>query len=73
MTATVKAADLPEGSVVAKGKRLYLKSVDDIDLPWIYAEADSMYVNNADDGEVQEALDEGAAVRRHGYGDKGER
>lgn len=65
----IKAADLPAGSVVACGKRVYLESIDDIELPWIYYEANSMYVNHADDDEAQEALDEGAKVLRHGYGE----
>ncbi len=70
MAAEVRATDLPEGSIVAKEKRVYHKTVDDLELPWIYTEAGSMYVNNASDDEVDEALDDGAAVLRHGYGEE---
>jgi hypothetical protein len=70
MAVAVRAADLPEGSIVAQAKRVFHKTVDDLDLPWIYAEAGSMYVNNASDDEVDDALDGGATVLRHGYGEE---
>ncbi len=69
MAAEIRAADLPEGSIVAKVQRVFHKTVDDLDLPWIYAEAGSMYVNNASDDDVDDAFDDGTTVLRHGYGE----
>jgi hypothetical protein len=79
MTAPVnppKRADaLPLGSVVAvkapngpfdSSARVYLKTGDDGDLPWIYYEQGSMYVNNTDDEHVQDEIDDGADVLREG-------
>lgn len=72
----MNAADLPEGSVVAvkspggpldSSARVYLKTFDDADLPWIYYEKGSIYVNHASDAEVDDMLDGGKALRE-GYG-----
>jgi hypothetical protein len=62
----LKAADLPEGSVVASRYNVYIKREGD---SWL-STGDDM---NTHDWEPQSALDHGAVVLRHGYGDEGER
>ncbi len=73
MTAEVRAADLPEGSIVALRVIVYIKYVrDEPALPWVCVDpvATSMYVNYADDDEAQDLLDDGGTVLRHGYGEE---
>jgi hypothetical protein len=72
MATEVRAADLPEGSIVAHGRKVYLRYVlDEPTLPWSVTEFNGMYVNYASDGEVDCALELGATVLRHGYGEEG--
>lgn len=71
MTA-IKAADLPEGSVVAVDTRVLIKRSMEygMDRPnWPSAGQPTPYT----DLEVDGLLDDGAVVLRHGYGDEGER
>ncbi len=73
MSAEVRAADLPEGSIVALRLIVCVKySPDEPTLPWRCADpvSNSMYVNYADDDEVQGLLDDGGTVLRHGYGEE---
>ncbi len=71
MAAEVRAADLPEGSIVARGDRLYAKGViDEASLPWHQLDLGSPWINYADDDEVQELIADGATVLRHGYGEE---
>ncbi len=72
MTGIPRAADLPEGSIVADRDRIYDKRCTDADLPWVYISREHgtrMYVNDTDDAGVDDALADGAQVLRHGYGD----
>lgn len=63
--ADLKAVDLPPGSVIGHDMVVYIKTLNDADLPWQFY-GDSMYTNYAGDDEVQEALDEGGKVLRMG-------
>jgi hypothetical protein len=63
---TVRAADLPEGSVVATTKRVWIKRRDRIDGPyWIAAEAYAFPVSNL---AIDSELRHGADVLRVGDG-----
>ncbi len=62
----IKAAELPEGSVVATDIAAFIRI--DADPPWR-----STYGSHVGDWKVDQALQiRGATVLRHGYGDEGE-
>ncbi len=69
----VRAADLPEGSIIAKGARIYFR-IDDRDdnYPWRSATTGWDAINDHESGWVDEELRNGATVLRHGYGDEGQ-
>lgn len=63
----IRAADLPDGSVVGHDMTVYLRRIiGEPTLPWQYTEGESMYVNYASDDAVDEALAAGATVLRVG-------
>lgn len=68
MTATVKAADLPEGSVVATSKYALFRVMDGIGAVWHSTKNGQRWT----DDDVDQMLQHDAVVLRHGYGNEGE-
>lgn len=68
MTATVKAAGLPEGSVVATSKYALLRVMDGIGGVWHSTKSGQRWT----DDDVDLMLQDDGVVLRHGYGDEGE-
>ncbi len=66
MAAEVRAADLPEGSIVAQRLHVYVKEEDSRHSlrPWISS------VTSCSDAYVDEVISEGAQVLRRGYGEE---
>lgn len=66
--AEVRAADLPEGSVLAHGLNAWIRvaAVGSCERPW-YGTSSSR--SSAGDEHIDRLLADGAEVLRHGYGD----
>jgi hypothetical protein len=64
----IKAADLPDGSVVADNKQAFFKNHPSANSPWRGTSG-----GHFGDWKVDDALADGAVVLRHGYGSEGER
>ncbi len=71
MAAEARAADLPEGSIVAAGSRIYYRGPDqDDDFLWRNAPVDGESTNYYEDRYVDHEIADGAQVLRHGYGEE---
>jgi hypothetical protein len=70
MPAEVRAADLPEGSIVAKGARVCYCAATDSSFPWVSVEFGGRSLTDVSDRNVRQLLDDGATVLRHGYGEE---
>ncbi len=66
----IRAADLPEGSVVAKGTRICYRTPSRGHYPWDVVDFSHHLVTNVDNDHIDWFLDGGATVLRHGYGEE---
>lgn len=65
MNEAPRAADLPEGSIVANRDKVWIKNHPSHYCPWR-----SSYGSHEYDVHVDQALADGATVLRHGYGEE---
>lgn len=68
MAAVPRAADLPEGSVVAGRDLVYLRAFASgaTEYPWVV----TRFSTPIQDSTIDRALADGATVLRHGYGEE---